>query len=114
MSWKSEQRSENYSQLMVWEGTLIDESEYADFQEFIASEIGSKNPVKIIGTVKTLRGYGGPGGRSDMFFIVHNDDINRFAIGKMKIRLRWYEDVLDNTPDIYPKSFTTSYPPHTN
>ncbi len=36
------------------------------------------------------------GGRHDVFFAVHNDDVMRFAIPRLQMGIRWIEDVLEN------------------
>jgi hypothetical protein len=38
----------------------------------------------------------GTGGRNDVVFAVHQDDIKTFAVPRLSIGVRWVEDVLDN------------------
>ena len=48
----------------------------------------------------------GTGGRNDLFFAVHNDDIGQFAVPRLSMGIRWIEDVLAPTNykcQIYPK-----------
>lgn len=38
----------------------------------------------------------GDGGRRDVLFYVHDDDVQRFAIPMRSVGCRWWEDVLSN------------------
>jgi hypothetical protein len=36
------------------------------------------------------------GGRNDVFFAVHSDDLSKFAIPRLSVGIRWLEDVYLN------------------
>ena len=36
------------------------------------------------------------GGRSDLFFAIHDDDIGKFAVPRLQLEIRWIEDVYGN------------------
>ena len=36
------------------------------------------------------------GGRSDVFFAVHQDDIEKFAVRRLQYGIRWIEDAMSN------------------
>ena len=88
---------------MVWHATIVQEGKEKEFEEFCLKELGVR--VKFIETIKTSPdmkdGFPieGTGGRSDVFFYIHSDDIGKFAVQRFKMGHecpRWIEDVLDN------------------
>lgn len=118
---------ENYSQLCVWPGTRINESEDTAitqedidfFEKFMLNELNAR--VKYHTTVSTLPDLdevtGNPvpdtGGRSDLFFYVHTEDVERFALPRLKMGIRWWEDVIvyNNNSHLYTKEFLEQHPP---
>lgn len=109
-------RDENYKQICVMHSTILEPKEYSLFENDIVDLFGLKHPIRIIGNIKTLRGAGGPGGRIDLFFIVHKHDVIKMAnIKRIQHGIRWWEDVLVNLgrkeQKIYPKYFRDMYPP---
>jgi len=90
---------EGFSQVCVLQGVILEENGIKDFEDYV-KEFSScriqfletiitkpdtyKNGIEIYET----------GGRSDIFFAVHNDDIGKFAIPRLSIGARWIEDVL--------------------
>tara|TARA_R100000458_G_C8236835_1_gene216953 strand:- start:717 stop:1058 length:342 start_codon:yes stop_codon:yes gene_type:complete len=109
---------EPYTQLAVWEGVVLEDHEVADFTEFMQENLGSR--VKFSESVYTLPDMktGEPvpetGGRSDLFFYVHNDDIPAFAVKRFGLGdgcPRWWEDVLGNGHGkLYPQEILDKYP----
>lgn len=109
---------ENFTQVVVWPGTVIQESEIADFEAFMMEEFGTR--VKYIETIVTKPDFGDTdkdaGGRHDVLFYIHSEDIPKFAIPRFSIGARWIEDVLDNEIRINeengtPKEYSI-YPDH--
>ena len=94
------QRNEMYDQVCVWPGTIVAENEVESFVNFF-KELGYR--IQYLETIVT-----GPdtdedgvpvactGGRTDIFFAVHKEDVMRFAIPRLRMGIRWIEDVLDN------------------
>ena len=89
-----------FSQVCVWPGTVVGAEKVKDFEQFIKKEFGVR--VKYIEEILTSpdvrNGFPveGTGGRNDLFFKVHSDDIMKFAIPRLQVGIRWVEDVLDN------------------
>lgn len=110
----------NFNQLCVWPGTVLEtEDEKITFEQFEAwvSENFGGVRIKMVEEVKTLpnmnNGVPVPetGGRNDLFFYVHDEDILKFAIPRLQVGIRWWEDVLGNGQEnIYPKEILNKYP----
>lgn len=110
---------ENFKQLCVWPGTLLEESEHQDFVEFFQNEMGVR--VKHEATLKTnpdLDERGNPvpetGGRSDVFFYIHDADVQKFAVQRLNLGIRWWEDVIkynEGNNHLYPQEFILAHPP---
>lgn len=80
----------------MWHGTTMGDSTPADFEQFILDELGAR--AQFIGVYETLPTPSEPdsGGRSDLVFAVHEDDIPKFAPRRFMYDMRWVDDVLDN------------------
>lgn len=103
-----EQEENKYIQLCVWEGVLI-EGQIKEFEEMILQETDCR--IKYECEVKTLPGDEGEGGRNDVFFYVHSDDLSKFAIRRLRFGIRWWEDVLGNGHGcLYPQEIREKYP----
>lgn len=95
-----------YTQVCVWPACYVFEdgmtekqikSKIVDFEEFMLKNLKAR--VKFLEQITTTPdGYLAPdsGGRIDIFFGVHSEDIPRFAILRLEYEMRWIEDVLDN------------------
>ncbi len=109
---------EKYRQLAVWAAVVLEDDEVEDFTEFMQENLDTR--VKFSETVYTLPSMddGEPvpdtGGRADLFFYVHNDDIPAFAIKRFALGdgcPRWWEDVLGNGDgDLYTQEVHSKYP----
>jgi len=110
---KNTPRKKGFTQVCVWPGTSGVPDDLPGFTQFFVDEF--KTRVQFLEEIVTApdhdaRGRPVPktGGRTDVFFAVHKDDIGHFAVPRFKIGVRWIEDVLDNeafrTPEhsIYP------------
>ena len=98
-----------YDQLCVWPATTIGEATPEQFEQFILEQFGAR--VQFMEEVTTLPGMGGEGGRKDLFFYVHTDDVGKFAIARLHAGIRWWEDVIGNNAHIvYPKDVINRYP----
>ena len=112
------QPSNNFTQLCVWSGVLLGDSSIEEFESFFMSELGVR--IKYHTEVETLpdldeRGNPVPdtGGRNDIFFFVHSDDIAKFAIVRLEMGIRWWEDVIkynDNSKHLYTPEFIEANP----
>jgi len=101
------QRTEDYKQVCVWPGVLIN-NDVNGFTDFMKQHCNVR--VVYLEEIKTAPDMhngcpvAGTGGRNDVLFAVHNDDVGYFAIPRLTMGVRWVEDVLDNEEDhsIYP------------
>lgn len=110
---------ENFKQLCVWPGTLLEDSQIQDFENFFLEEMGVR--VKHEKTLQTNPDFdtnGRPvpetGGRSDVFFRIHDEDVNKFAIPRLNLGIRWWEDVIkynEGNAHLYPQEFIEAHPP---
>lgn len=101
----------NFNQLCVWEATIVGDDLINDFTKFFEEEMGVR--VKFSEEVKTLPTPGVPdtGGRNDVFFYIHDDDIMKFAVPRLQMGIRWWEDVLGNgNGELYPQNVLAKYP----
>jgi hypothetical protein len=101
---------ENFSQLCVWEGTVVGADEVANFEGWLQSEFGVR--AKYVEEVLTLPTEGEPetGGRNDLFFRVHDEDVMKFAVPRLMVGIKWWEDVLGNGNGVlYPQEVLEKY-----
>ena len=105
-----------FNQLCVLEGTLFPEGGVKEFHQFFKDEMGVR--VKFENQVKTLPNpdkNGNPipmtGGRNDLFFYIHDDDIGKFAVPRLSMGIKWWEDVLGNgNGKLYDEDVLNAYP----
>jgi len=101
------ERKENYSQVCVWPGTIVGEDKIYDFEKFMIDNFQTR--IQYLEEIKTYPDRPGDqetGGRNDLFFAVHNNDIGKFSLPRLSVGIRWIEDVLSKTNyrnEIYPK-----------
>ncbi len=106
-----------YSQLCVWPGAIVGKENAEHFESEMLRLFNAR--VKYEDEVKTNPGIDHElgvipetGGRNDLFFYVHSDDIGHFAIGRLKFGIRWWEDVFFNKQEyLYPKEFIKNHKP---
>jgi hypothetical protein len=107
----------NFTQLCVWPGCFLGDSTPKDLEDFFLGEMNTR--VKYHTEVKTqpdIDESGNPvpdtGGRNDLFFYVHSDDIGNFAIPRLKMGIRWWEDVVsyNDNSHLYTKEFLDNHP----
>ena len=106
-----------YKQLCMWPGTLLGDSTPKDLENFFLDEMGVR--VKYHAEVKTLSdldssGNSVPetGGRNDLFFYVHDEDVMNFAVPRLKMGIRWWEDTVgyNDNSHLYTKEFLEANP----
>jgi len=107
--------NDGFKQVCVWPGTIVvqDENkkqEYIDnfvksMEEYFKVKVQYLEEIKTRPDIQDEISVDNTGERNDLFFAIHNDDINKFAIPRLKAGIRWIEDVLSkenyNSP-IYP------------
>lgn len=102
------ERNEGYSQVCVWPGTTLGDAQEQEFVKFFQEELGTRiqflEVVLTFPDVKDCVVVEGTGGRSDIFFAVHNEDIGKFAVPRLQYGMRWIEDVyLNGNGVLYPE-----------
>tara|TARA_R110000824_G_scaffold205614_1_gene390530 strand:- start:165 stop:506 length:342 start_codon:yes stop_codon:yes gene_type:complete len=65
---------------------------------------------KMAEAYETLPGNDGEGGRRDVLFYVHGDDIGKFAVPRLEYGISWWEDAVANEKEIIPNEILTKYP----
>lgn len=83
-------RPDEFSQVCVWPATVCGEAKVEEFVKFMADELKSR--VFYLEEIKTKAGNGGEGGRNDLFFAVHNEDVGKFAVPRLGYGIRWIDD----------------------
>jgi hypothetical protein len=102
---------EDFKQLCVWERTLVGTENVQEFIEWLNEQFGVRG--KYCEEVKTLPtpNVSGTGGRNDLFFYIHDEDVSKFSIPRLMFNIRWWEDVLGNGNGcLYPKEILEKYP----
>ena len=101
-----------FNQLCLLQGCLMPEGGAKELEAFFKDEMGVT--VKFETEVKTLPDTPGcteTGGRNDIFFYIADDDISKFAIPRLSMGIRWWEDVLSNGNGMfYTDEFLEKYP----
>ena len=101
-----------FNQLCVMEGTLMPEGGAKELETFFKNEMGVT--VHFETEVKTLPDEPGctlTGVRNDLFFYIADDDIGKFAVPRLQMGIRWWEDVLGNgNGKLYPEEILEKYP----
>ena len=107
-----DKEKDQFNQLCVMEGTLFPEGGVKEFHQFFKDEFGVT--VKFENQVKTLPDFEGcteTGGRNDLFFYIADDDIGKFAVPRLQMGTRWWEDVLGNgNGKLYHNDVLEAYP----
>jgi hypothetical protein len=90
----------NFTQVCVWPGTVVGSDNVKDFESFIKAEFGVRAQYleEIITSPSIKQGFPveNTGGRNDLFFAIHTDDIVKFAVPRLNLGIRWVEDVIDS------------------
>jgi hypothetical protein len=109
-------KDNNFTQLCVWQGVLLDGFTTQEFENWMLENFGTR--VKYETEIKTLPDldkYGNAipetGGRNDVFFYAHTEDIPKFAIPRLQAGIRWWEDVVgyNDNSHLYSKEILEKY-----
>lgn len=94
--------SQNYTQVCVWQSCIVAKGEEKQFEEFMKNKFQVRvNFLEVVFTAPDMKD-GHPveetGGRSDVLFAIHSDDISKFAVKRFMFQdpIRWIEDVFGN------------------
>lgn len=106
-----------FTQLCVWPGTVLGDSTPQDLEQFFLDEMKTRVKYKCeVVTNPDIDESGNAipetGGRNDLFFYVHSDDINHFAVPRLKMGIRWWEDVVgyNDNRHLYSEEFLNANP----
>ena len=106
-----------YNQLCVWPATVVGKDDVKDLEDFFKKEMDVRVKYKTeVLTNPDLDEDGNEvpdtGGRNDLFFYVHDDDIGKFAVPRLSMGIRWYEDVVSYNDGayLYSESFLEENP----
>ena len=109
-----------FNQLCVWPGVIVGSTpqEQEELVNFMKNEMGVR--VKYHTEVETLpdldsSGIAIPetGVRNDLFFFVHDEDVPKFAVPRLQLGIRWWEDVIvyNDNSNLYTPEFIQANPP---
>ena len=100
-----------FNQLCVLQGTIMPDGGAEELEKFFKEEMGVT--VKFEIQVKTLPDTPEcteTGDRNDIFFYIADDDIGKFAVPRLQMGIRWWEDVLGNgASNLYTEEFLEKY-----
>lgn len=101
-----------FNQLCVIHGTTMPEGGGKELENFFKETFGVTTKYET--EVKTLPDTPEcteTGGRNDIFFYIADDDITKFAVSRLQMGVRWWEDVLGNGGGkLYTEEFLNRYP----
>jgi len=106
----------NYTQLVVWRGTTLGGKNPQALVDMFMNDLDTR--IKFCEEVTTLpdleegKKVEGTGGRIDLLFYVHSEDIPKFAVMRMKLGgCSWWEDVVryNNESHLYEKEILSKY-----
>lgn len=80
-----------YQQLCVLQGIT---DSLSDLKSLIETDFGVR--IRMADEFETIADDDGPGGRRDVLFYIHHDDVMKFAVPRLQVGIRWFEDVLGN------------------
>lgn len=104
-------RKKNYEQVCIWPGMSLGDATKEEFEKLFKDELGFR--VQYLEEIQTYpdkdedgNDIPNTGGRNDLFFSIHNNDIPQFSLWRLGQGIRWIEDVLSDenyTSPIYPE-----------
>ena len=105
-----------YNQLVVWQGTTLGDQDPKDLVSWFKKELLTRikwcEQVVTLPDVKNGKKVSGTGGRNDLLFYVHDDDISSFAIKRFQLGgCSWWEDVVSYNDNsyLYPEEVLKKY-----
>ena len=90
-----------YSQVCIWPGCIVGLDSVEPFTKMMLDNFNTR--VEYLEELETAPHRDkdgcpieGTGGRNDLFFAVHPDDVGHFAVPRLSYGIRWIEDVYGN------------------
>ena len=91
------ERNANFTQVYVWPGTLLPEDEIGKFIDFLSSQFGVRGQyLETIITLQCEKDGPDSGGRHDVFFAVHDDDVRAFSAARLEWGMFHVESIFLN------------------
>jgi hypothetical protein len=92
-------RHAGFSQVCVWPGTTVGADRVKEFEEYMLAEFGVRVQYLEEILIKPGQNYtpshvDDNDARCSLFFAVHKEDIEIFAVPRLLAGIRWVEDVL--------------------
>ena len=92
-------RKEGFNQVCVWPGTFVGVEKIEEFEQFMLDNFDVRvqylEEISIIpGKRFTQAAASKKDGRCELFFAVHDADITKFAIPRLRVGIKWVEDAL--------------------
>lgn len=89
-----------FTQVVVWPGTIVGADRVDEFEAWLLSDLNVRGQyLEEILTNPDKSDFGNDvpdtGGRNDVFFTVHADDIPKFSHARFAYGMRWLEDVIN-------------------
>lgn len=107
-----------FNQLAVWQGTTLGDADPKDFVQWFEDELNTRiqwcEAVTTLPDVKNGREVEGTGGRSDLLFYVHDEDVTTFAVKRFHLgHCSWWEDVVvtNDNSHLYSQEILDKYKP---
>lgn len=92
------ERKPDFSQVCLWPGCLVGEKQIKAFEAFFKEQGFRVQYLEEVLTYPDLDAGFLPvpntGGRNDVIFAIHSEDIPKFAVWRFTAGIRWIEDVL--------------------
>lgn len=109
---------ENFKQLCVWPSTVVGKENVKSFEDWMFETFGVRAKydceVKTLPDIENGRVVPETGGRNDLFFYIHNEDLGKFAIPRLQVGIRWWEDVIsynrEQNEHLYTEDFISAHP----
>lgn len=98
-----------FNQLCVWEATSLGEETKESFEKFF-KENGFE--IKFAEEVETTIEYPDGTKRHDLLFYIHDDDISKFSVWRLRLGIRWWEDIVkyNDHSEYYNQDILYKYP----
>ena len=100
MNTKNTTRMEGYTQVCVWPDQILPGTNIKNFIQYFRDQGFRIQHLETLITSCDRDNFGVPipetGGRIDVIFAIHDDDLMRFCTSILRKKVRWIEDVLDN------------------
>ncbi len=90
-----------FTQLCVWPATMLGEYTAKEFEDFMKEQFGVRVKFEIETVTNGSVERNEEGGRHDLLFYVHSEDIGKFAVPRLVAGIRWWEDVIKYNDGAY-------------